>query len=247
MSDDNDRLFDRVLFESDRTCCICRDRARPVKVHHIDGNHSNNERSNLVVLCDPCHTLAHTNIPFSRNLTPEQVRLYDETWRAMCAARLLPGAVDRDNEEYRQEVLLELSFACHDWKNHYIQLQSRDLQNVTGNFKDVWDLLIEVGCHEASADEWNNYRPLFDESINRVIDNLRSILACHGDVIPASIKTLVIRTTRQLSVERTVYHIFGPARTSVKMRSQEVLRSLAALARAADAGTKASPVVPFRE
>lgn len=137
MSDDRDSLFDRVLFESDRTCCICRDRARPVKIHHIDGNHSNNERSNLAVLCDPCHTLAHTNIPFSRNLTPDQVRMYDESWRAICAARLLPEAPAREMEEYRQEVLLELSLACHDWKNSYIALQPRDLQNVTGNFKDA--------------------------------------------------------------------------------------------------------------
>jgi hypothetical protein len=247
MSDDTNRLFDHVLFKSDRTCCICRDRSRPVKIHHIDGNHSNNERSNLAVLCDPCHTLAHTNIPFSRNLTPDQVRMYDESWRAICAARLLPEAPAREMEEYRQEVLLELSLACHEWKNAYIALQPRDLQSVTGNFKDAWDLLIEAGRHEDSAEEWNKYQPLFDEAINRVISNLRSILACHGDVVPVVLKTLMIRTMRQLFVERTVYKFFGPAQTSVKMRTQEVLGALATLARAADAGTKVSPVVPFRE
>ena len=120
MPNDADGLFDRVLFESDRTCCICRDRSRPVKIHHIDGNRSNNERSNLAVVCDPCHTLAHTNFPFSRNLAPDQVRLYDETWRAICAVRLLPEAPPRDMEEYRQEVFLELSLACHEWKNSCI-------------------------------------------------------------------------------------------------------------------------------
>jgi hypothetical protein len=150
-------------------------------------------------------------------------------------------------DEYRQEVLLELALACHDWKNTYIALQPRNLLNVTGNFKDVWDLLIEAGRHEDSAEEWNKYQPLFDGSIDRVSGSLRSIVTCHSDVIPVALKTLVIRTIRQLSVEQTVYKFFGPAQTSVKMRTQGVLRTLATLARAADARTEVSPVVLFRE
>lgn len=35
-------------------------------VHHRDGNHLNNERSNLEVLCANCHRLEHSN--FSQNL-----------------------------------------------------------------------------------------------------------------------------------------------------------------------------------
>ena len=203
MSDETDRLFDRVVFESDRTCCVCRDRSRPVKIHHIDGNHSNNERSNLAVLCDPCHTLAHTKIPFSRNLTPDQVRMYDESWQAICAARLLPATPAREMEEYRQEVLLELSLACHAWKNSYLTLQPRNFLDSSGKYSDIWDRLIEAGQCEDSADEWKRCRPLFDQSVNSVNDDLRTILTCHGEVIPAELKTLVIRTTRQLTVERS--------------------------------------------
>lgn len=246
MSDDTDQLFDRVLFESDRTCCICRDRSRPVKIHHIDGNHPNNERSNLAVLCDPCHTLAHTNIPFSRNLTPDQVRMYDETWRAICAVRLLPETPARETEEYQREVFLELTLACHAWKNSYMDLQPRSLLTTPNNFGDVWDWLIGAGHHEDSAEEWNRYRPLFDESLKTAIDTLHTILACHGDMIPSELKTKVIRTTRQLSVEQRVF-TFGPALSTLKSRAEGVLRALAKLDRAADARTKASPIVPFRE
>jgi len=247
MTNDSGKLFDQVLFESNRTCCICRDGARPVEIHHIDLNHDNNARDNLAVVCSICQKYVHAHIPFSRDWTPEQVRLYDESWRAICAARLLPETPARDVEEYRQEVLLELSLACHHWKNDYIDLQPRDLQNVTGSFRDAWDLLIEAGRHEDTSDEWQKYQSLFDDLINSVNSNLRSILTCHSDVIPAAIKTLVIRTIRQLSVERRVYKFFGPARTSVKSRAEGVLRALATLARAADAGTKVSPVVIWRE
>ena len=31
-----------VLFESDRTCCVCRER-RPAQLHHIDEDPANNE------------------------------------------------------------------------------------------------------------------------------------------------------------------------------------------------------------
>jgi 5-methylcytosine-specific restriction endonuclease McrA len=44
-----------VLFLSDRTCCLCRIRGKPIQIHHIDENPSNNEQSNLAVVCFDCH------------------------------------------------------------------------------------------------------------------------------------------------------------------------------------------------
>ena len=72
-------LATQVLFESDQTCCVCRDSNLPVQIHHIDDDHSNNSRENLAVLCDICHKRAHTQVPFSRNLTPDLIRLYDRS------------------------------------------------------------------------------------------------------------------------------------------------------------------------
>jgi hypothetical protein len=247
MAEDTETLFNQVLFESDRICCVCRDHSRPVQIHHIDGNHSNNDRSNLTVVCDPCHKIAHTTIPFSRNLTPDLVRLYDKSWRAICSARLLPEKSAQGVDEYRQEVLLELSLACHSWKNSYIALYPGNFRDVTGSFSDAWDMLMEAGIHPDSEEEWKRYLPLFEQSIERVIGTLQSIMTCYGDAVPVSLKTLTIRTIRQLAVERTVYKAFGPASTSVKARIQEVLRVMATLARSADAGTQVSPVVHFRE
>lgn len=42
-------------------CCVCGecDRTKVLHVHHIDGNHSNDDISNLVVLCPTCHNRAH--------------------------------------------------------------------------------------------------------------------------------------------------------------------------------------------
>ena len=96
MSNEHEKLYDKVLFESDRTCCVCRDKNRPPQIHHIDGNHSNNDRVNLTVLCQLCHTLTHSTIPFTQPIRPGQVRMYDQSWRAICTAKVLAAEVQEN-------------------------------------------------------------------------------------------------------------------------------------------------------
>ncbi len=241
-------LDNQVLFESDMTCCICRVQGRPVQIHHLDGNHDNNERSNLVVVCQLCHTLVGTTFPFCRNYSPEVVRRYDENWRAICRARLQPDANARLIEEYREEVLLELSRVCHSWKIHYMDAYPGGFQNDTGGYRgDVWELLARCGVHTDSAEEWERYHHLFKNSVPEVVANFQDVLTAHGQVIPVALKTLTIRTIRQLEVEADVYEFFGPGQTCISARIKGVLRSLAALARAVESGTTVSPTVPFME
>ena len=85
-------LAGRVLFASDRTCCVCRQPGRKVEIHHIDGDPSNNAFSNLAVVCKDCQSDAHTDHAFARNLTPETVVLYNASWRSIVASRLNPGS-----------------------------------------------------------------------------------------------------------------------------------------------------------
>lgn len=217
MSNDTKKLFDLVLFESDRTCCLCREKERPVQIHHIDGNHSNNERSNLAVFCALCHTLAHTNVPFARDLTPDQVRLYDKSWRDICSAKLLPNAPPEDELEYRQEVILEVNLACHGWKNSYMRLYPGHFENVEGEFHDIWEKL-KSGSHADTSKERNHYQRLFQEDILTVVNRLQQILAGHGDVVPIKLKKQMLRTIRQLHVEASVY-MFPPEMCSIKSRN----------------------------
>lgn len=69
-----------VLFESDRTCCVCRVKGKPVQIHHIDDNPSNNWRSNLAVLCFDCHRDTQITGGFDRKLDADQVILYRDDW-----------------------------------------------------------------------------------------------------------------------------------------------------------------------
>ena len=69
-----------VLFLSDRTCCVCNDRGKNVQIHHIDENPSNNEKSNLAILCFDCHNETMVKGGFGRALETNQVILYRDEW-----------------------------------------------------------------------------------------------------------------------------------------------------------------------
>lgn len=89
-----DDLAAKVMFASDRTCCVCREPRRKAKIHHIDQDPSNNVFENLAVVCDDCHSEAHTRHVFARNLTPALIQEYNASWRAIVRGRLLPHAED---------------------------------------------------------------------------------------------------------------------------------------------------------
>jgi hypothetical protein len=69
-----------VLFLADRTCCVCRQRSRPVQLHHIDDNPANSAAENLAVLCFDCHRETQIRGAFDRKLDAAQVRLYKLDW-----------------------------------------------------------------------------------------------------------------------------------------------------------------------
>lgn len=77
----------KVLFASDHTCCVCRERGRPVQIHHIDEDPSNNEIGNLSVLCLLCHDDTQIQGGFGRKLNAESVVQYRDDWQARVTSR----------------------------------------------------------------------------------------------------------------------------------------------------------------
>jgi tetratricopeptide (TPR) repeat protein len=70
----------RVLFENDRTCVVCRQRGKPVQIHHLDDDPGNHEAANLAVLCFDCHRETQIRGGFDRKLDAEQIILYRNDW-----------------------------------------------------------------------------------------------------------------------------------------------------------------------
>jgi len=72
----------KVLVAHDRTCCVCNERGKRVQIHHIDENNSNNDESNLAVLCFDCHDLTMIKGGFGRSLDSTQVIRFRDEWLA---------------------------------------------------------------------------------------------------------------------------------------------------------------------
>ena len=69
-----------VLFENDQTCCVCTIAGRPVQIHHMDDDPSNNDKSNLSVLCLFCHDQTQLKGGFGRKLSPALVTKHKTDW-----------------------------------------------------------------------------------------------------------------------------------------------------------------------
>ena len=73
-------LVAEVLFASDNTCCVCRERGKIIQIHHIDESPSNNVFENLAVLCLECHNETQIKGGFGRRLDAPVVIKYRDEW-----------------------------------------------------------------------------------------------------------------------------------------------------------------------
>ncbi len=85
-----DELAAIVLFKAHRTCCVCRAEGKPVQLHHIDDDPSNNVEENIAVLCLYCHNDTLLRGGFGRKLDAAQVRLYKTQWEVEVASGRTP-------------------------------------------------------------------------------------------------------------------------------------------------------------
>jgi hypothetical protein len=110
-----------VLFLADRTCCVCRNRTKPVQLHHIDEDPTNNAPENLATLCLECHRNTQVSGGFDRKLDAEQIILYRDDWNRAVAARRAPhdqttGSTNRSKGEVNVKYATSVAEAYKDRK-----------------------------------------------------------------------------------------------------------------------------------
>lgn len=240
------KLAAQVLFSSDRTCCVCREPDKKTQIHHIDGNPGNNSFDNLCVICLDCHSDAHTNQAFTRNLTPDLICLYNESWRSIVKTRTNPAASEPESLEFYQEILLEISLSCHDWKNLLLSVAGPPALSELEGDKDVWDSLSRFELPDYSKEAWEKFQVVFDHglhSLSRRIENL--ILFC-TEGVPRTLRPSLMRSSRQLFVQRRAYaqvpklkNIVEDLNPFFKLRVSDVIKTLTSVSRLADKTRKA--------
>lgn len=147
----------RVLFLSDRTCCVCRIRGKPVQIHHIDGDPSNNSLQNLAVLCFDCHRDTQIRGGFDRKLDADQVILYRDDWHRIVAQQRATYEAYRDATHYEDSHQLELvtSIAEIYRENQEFELLAMHYHSI-GNY-ELRDKYIELAIQKEATDQTISY------------------------------------------------------------------------------------------
>jgi hypothetical protein len=202
-----DDLAAKVLFDSDHTCCICRSEKQKIQIHHIDEDPSNNAYENLAVICVMCHMEIHSTVPFARGFKPDLVRRYNESWRAILKARLLPDAGDAAKKELMFEGLLEVALACNGWASTF-QIYTAPLKAGEPQSSDhMWTWVLSR-LPPYSKEAYEHFRPLLSESLDEVRRDFERTLILFRDVLPYEVRSTLVRAQRQLKSEATMYASF---------------------------------------
>ena len=111
------RIDDTVMFESDRTCCICQSEPEPGQLHHINGDHSNNEFDNLAFLCLKHHAEASSRSSIAKSLSSGVVKKYRDDWYKIVRAKResrLPHAESKNrdfsSDEFHEALLDAIAY-----------------------------------------------------------------------------------------------------------------------------------------
>lgn len=76
-----------VMFQHDRTCCVCGVRGKPVQIHHIDEDPANHAIANLAVLCLDHHDETQARGGFAKKLKAADVIRCRDNWISRVRAR----------------------------------------------------------------------------------------------------------------------------------------------------------------
>ncbi|MCO6046523.1 HNH endonuclease [Aeoliella sp. ICT_H6.2] len=204
----DETLAAEVMFASDHTCCICR-REKRVQIHHIDENPSNNDFDNLAVTCLLCHSDAHSKGGFVRRYSAEEIRLYNRSWREIAESRLvlmkdMPVKESKKLEtlELAREALLSIQLSCIVFRGSLV---------ATGKVhavddEDGWTRIIrQLPVYTRS--NYEDWQPVFVDSIETVLRDIEQIETLYGDVLPLSTRLLIVRSKRQLLGEVSGYQL----------------------------------------
>jgi hypothetical protein len=132
---------------------VCRTKGKPVQIHHVDENPSNNLSSNLSTLCFDCHRETQIRGGFDRKLDADQVILYRNDWLRIVATDRATSEAKREKRSDRDALDVELITSIAEIYRETKQFTLLAIHyDVIGN-KELRDKYVEQAISEgASAD-----------------------------------------------------------------------------------------------
>jgi len=210
-----ERVATDLLYEADRTCCICQSPHRTVQLHHIDGNPNNNNPRNLAVLCLDHHDEATRRVGIGRQLTPGLIRRYMDTWLRKVQSRhsSKARAGTRSITKCSHETILDA-------------LASHEIRKASSNFmRTTWDKTLRL---LTTLEPFTDFR-YGNESRMEILD----ALSCLADRTKSGMTYEVANRIVQLANSiLPIFTLKGPAHKRTKEKDIVLFRQ------AVDIGSK---------
>lgn len=142
----------KVLFMSDRTCCVCRVQGKPVQIHHLDDNPKHNEIKNFAVLCLDCHDETQIRGGFGRKLNADQVILYRDDWHRIIATQRVHSQAIETSAHPTDEHWLDMATSLAEIyrENQEYELLAMHYDAI-GN-TELRDKYIEIAIKQGASD-----------------------------------------------------------------------------------------------
>ena len=150
-----------------------------------------------------------------------------------------PELSPQNDLRFVRQILIEICFTCHIFKNDYVFSYPELFKNENGvRYMDVWDQMEKVTKHVYSFENWKKYKSLFDNTLKRIIKKLKDIDAAYGVKIPDKIRATMIIVMRQLDIEvqrylsipQIIYILPNESKDEIiNVRIKEAIRVLAML------------------
>jgi|GEM_PF-778456 len=127
-------LAAEILYMSNRTCCVCTEPGKPVQIHHIDEEPSNNSVANLAVLCLHCHEETQKTGGFGRKLDSAQVFKFREEWLIRVNRRRSKADEDSIKAVLEKDTGIQKAIPLRD----YVPMLPELLKHAYSNARDGW-------------------------------------------------------------------------------------------------------------
>jgi hypothetical protein len=186
-----------VLFINDRTCCVCRNKKKGVCIHHIDDNPSNNDISNLSVVCTECHDLIHKKGGTTKGISPSLLLKYKHEWETSIKYKRTPETSPLKSESGIEKILFKFEI-----RKKIFELQAlddNDLKSIKENLEFYESLYLIEG----------------QEYINFILGNLKDT------VLVLSINS--INKTKLIAeyLHHYFYHLIGPHEVKITQEDKK--------------------------
>ena len=137
------RIQADVLFNNDRTCCICNDKTKGVQIHHIDEDPSNNSLDNLAVVCTHHQDKIHKRGGITKGITPELVKKYKYSWEQSVRSKRIKDYKPLQSNSGLEKILFE--FEIRKVAHELNSLDDKDTKQINEKLEFLYTIHLLEG------------------------------------------------------------------------------------------------------